>query len=365
MAEEEMTLIKEEPWDEYFPVQIDLPEKDLTEFSGRRKNVARDIIQNPDWLPSGWATEIRTRKSGSLAGRTYKHYYEPVNGERFRSKLEVQRYLQTGSKKKPLGIPNAEAKTDLAPCGCSKPVYYHLPVVCESPTYAKHPGLYPVIYFPVIGNSEDRMKHPPKKFLKNLGDLKPISAQPHNAPSPPSTQNDILGEAFGPQNMDSKANLWHKISGSVGKKKRKSMLVSGLATPNVTDTNTILSSQSEKISNSVSNPTTPNSLASSCNSSSFNVTATKGGVYSNHIQYMQSSDMEQQHDNSPSTSPNQDQPNIPVPAAMRGRLSPSELRTYIQSTGASNCTDLVPWKPWCFDALGSLIQDLRNIGSPL
>ncbi|KAH9288964.1 hypothetical protein KI387_033081, partial [Taxus chinensis] len=48
----------------------------------------------------------------------------------------------------------------------------------------------------------------------------------------------------------------------VGKKKRKSMLVSGLATPNVTDINTILSSQSEKISNLVSNPTTTNSLAS-------------------------------------------------------------------------------------------------------
>ncbi|KAI5072895.1 hypothetical protein GOP47_0013001 [Adiantum capillus-veneris] len=54
------------------------------------------IIDSPDWLPTGWITEVKTRMAGSTAGTTDKYYKDPVTGRRFRSKNEVLSFLQTG-----------------------------------------------------------------------------------------------------------------------------------------------------------------------------------------------------------------------------------------------------------------------------
>eukprot|EP00249_Psilotum_nudum_P020021 c27524_g1_i1 orf=799-2280(-) len=62
----------------------------------RYQQSSGEIIESPDWLPPGWITEVKTRKSGSTAGSKDKYYLEPVSCHRFRSKNEVLRYLQTG-----------------------------------------------------------------------------------------------------------------------------------------------------------------------------------------------------------------------------------------------------------------------------
>ncbi|XP_004503754.1 uncharacterized protein [Cicer arietinum] len=49
----------------------------------------------PDWLPDGWDMEVRTRKSGPLMGSGYKCYIDSLNGNKFYSKPEVLRYLET------------------------------------------------------------------------------------------------------------------------------------------------------------------------------------------------------------------------------------------------------------------------------
>ncbi|KAF2291761.1 hypothetical protein GH714_035496 [Hevea brasiliensis] len=51
-------------------------------------------------LPPGWLVEDRVRTSGATAGMVDKYYIEPVSGRRFRSKKEVQHYLETGTLKK-------------------------------------------------------------------------------------------------------------------------------------------------------------------------------------------------------------------------------------------------------------------------
>ncbi|PHT58053.1 hypothetical protein CQW23_00416 [Capsicum baccatum] len=48
-----------------------------------------------EWLPLGWIVELKTRKSGSHAGTTYKVYIEPSTGNKFYSKPEVTKYLRT------------------------------------------------------------------------------------------------------------------------------------------------------------------------------------------------------------------------------------------------------------------------------
>ncbi|CAI9759400.1 unnamed protein product [Fraxinus pennsylvanica] len=50
---------------------------------------------SPEWLPPGWITEERTRKSGSLMGKTYMVYIEPSTGRRFYTKPAVTKYLKT------------------------------------------------------------------------------------------------------------------------------------------------------------------------------------------------------------------------------------------------------------------------------
>ncbi|KAI8525843.1 hypothetical protein RHMOL_Rhmol13G0262300 [Rhododendron molle] len=86
--------------------------------------------ERPNWLPEGWRMECKVRTSGATAGSfdriglvmglwpeslvsritivlsKFKYYIEPVSGRRFRSKVEVDYFLQTGNK------PNKKAKPD-------------------------------------------------------------------------------------------------------------------------------------------------------------------------------------------------------------------------------------------------------------
>uniref|UniRef100_A0A3Q7HTI3 MBD domain-containing protein n=1 Tax=Solanum lycopersicum TaxID=4081 RepID=A0A3Q7HTI3_SOLLC len=48
-----------------------------------------------EWLPPGWIVELKTRKSGSHAGLSYKVYIDPSTGSKFYSKPEVSKYLKT------------------------------------------------------------------------------------------------------------------------------------------------------------------------------------------------------------------------------------------------------------------------------
>jgi hypothetical protein len=54
--------------------------------------------ERPSWLPEGWGAECKVRTSGASAGSFDKYYIEPVSGRKFRSKVEVEYFLQTGSK---------------------------------------------------------------------------------------------------------------------------------------------------------------------------------------------------------------------------------------------------------------------------
>ncbi|KAJ8770972.1 hypothetical protein K2173_022873 [Erythroxylum novogranatense] len=61
------------------------------------------------WLPPGWIVEDRVRTSGVTAGMVDKYYFDPVSGRKFRSKKEVQIYLETGTtRKKKKGIENSD-----------------------------------------------------------------------------------------------------------------------------------------------------------------------------------------------------------------------------------------------------------------
>ncbi|XP_062074254.1 methyl-CpG-binding domain-containing protein 13-like [Humulus lupulus] len=54
----------------------------------------------PKWLPKGWKVEVKTRQSGSLAGKEYKCYIDPLNKCKYYSKPEVLRYLKTAGGRK-------------------------------------------------------------------------------------------------------------------------------------------------------------------------------------------------------------------------------------------------------------------------
>ncbi|KAG5517188.1 hypothetical protein RHGRI_037825 [Rhododendron griersonianum] len=62
--------------------------------------------ERPNWLPEGWRMECKVRTSGATAGSFDRYYIEPASGRRFRSKVEVDYFLQTGNK------PNKKAKPD-------------------------------------------------------------------------------------------------------------------------------------------------------------------------------------------------------------------------------------------------------------
>ncbi|XP_060971587.1 methyl-CpG-binding domain-containing protein 13 isoform X1 [Cannabis sativa] len=70
--------------------------------------LANDKDELPKWLPKDWKVEVKTRQSGSLAGKEYKCYIDPLSNCKYYSKPEVLRYLKTvGGKTNKQG----EAKT--------------------------------------------------------------------------------------------------------------------------------------------------------------------------------------------------------------------------------------------------------------
>ncbi|XP_022998336.1 methyl-CpG-binding domain-containing protein 5-like isoform X2 [Cucurbita maxima] len=58
------------------------------------------LSDRPNWLPPGWVVEDRVRASGATAGTVDKYYFDPNSGRRFRSKIEVLYFLETGTLRK-------------------------------------------------------------------------------------------------------------------------------------------------------------------------------------------------------------------------------------------------------------------------
>ncbi|XP_022155116.1 methyl-CpG-binding domain-containing protein 5-like [Momordica charantia] len=56
--------------------------------------------ERPNWLPPGWVVQDRVRASGATAGTVDKYYFDPTSGRRFRSKIEVLYFLETGTLRK-------------------------------------------------------------------------------------------------------------------------------------------------------------------------------------------------------------------------------------------------------------------------
>ncbi|KAF3454701.1 hypothetical protein FNV43_RR05149 [Rhamnella rubrinervis] len=80
-----------------------------TEFQaerGKRKATEQEM----SWLPAGWHVVDKVRSSGATAGTRDKYYVDPVSGRRFRSKIEVLYFLETGSlRKKKKSMENSDA----------------------------------------------------------------------------------------------------------------------------------------------------------------------------------------------------------------------------------------------------------------
>ncbi|KAL8479969.1 hypothetical protein ACS0TY_026272 [Phlomoides rotata] len=67
--------------------------------SARRRN-REEMSKRPSWLPEDWTIDLRVRSSGATAGLIDRYYVEPTGQRRFRSKNEVEHFLQTGIKLK-------------------------------------------------------------------------------------------------------------------------------------------------------------------------------------------------------------------------------------------------------------------------
>ncbi|XP_074341945.1 uncharacterized protein LOC141679342 [Apium graveolens] len=66
----------------------------------RAKKGSEDIEETSRWLPAGWTIISKIRANGATAGTIDKYYVEPITKKRFRSKIAVKKYLETGSMKK-------------------------------------------------------------------------------------------------------------------------------------------------------------------------------------------------------------------------------------------------------------------------
>ncbi|XP_072984190.1 uncharacterized protein [Typha latifolia] len=101
----------------------------VSSFGDNKSQLAEPVQDSLNWLPTGWISETRIRKSGAAAGRPYKvvvqtesgvdglphgwlkevryrkgrgkikkdpYYIDPVSGYAFRSLKDVSRYIKTG-----------------------------------------------------------------------------------------------------------------------------------------------------------------------------------------------------------------------------------------------------------------------------
>ncbi|KAI5576136.1 hypothetical protein BDE02_09G024400 [Populus trichocarpa] len=81
----------------------------------RAKRRSSETTIETSWLPPGWVVEDRIRTSGATAGTVDKYYIDPASGRKFRSKKDVQYYLETGTlKKKGKLTENSDADTNSA-----------------------------------------------------------------------------------------------------------------------------------------------------------------------------------------------------------------------------------------------------------
>ncbi|XP_047320968.1 methyl-CpG-binding domain-containing protein 5-like [Impatiens glandulifera] len=67
----------------------------------KRPTKIPSVPERPDWLPEGWRFEHKVRTSGVSAGLYDRYYIEPISKHRFRSKKEVEYFLETGALKRP------------------------------------------------------------------------------------------------------------------------------------------------------------------------------------------------------------------------------------------------------------------------
>ncbi|KAG9156036.1 hypothetical protein Leryth_012103 [Lithospermum erythrorhizon] len=80
-----------------------------------KKRLPVELAGRPDWLPDDWRYEIRMRVSGATAGSYDRYYFSPT-GKNFRSRAEVLRFLETGSRKKKRG-----SEDETPPASSEKP----------------------------------------------------------------------------------------------------------------------------------------------------------------------------------------------------------------------------------------------------
>ncbi|XP_071931535.1 methyl-CpG-binding domain-containing protein 5-like isoform X4 [Coffea arabica] len=73
---------------------------EVTPLSQRRpRRPVEEMAERPDWLPDDWKIEVRVRTSGATAGTSDRYFFSP-SGLKFRSKVEVLEFLETGSRRK-------------------------------------------------------------------------------------------------------------------------------------------------------------------------------------------------------------------------------------------------------------------------
>ncbi|KAI3461267.1 hypothetical protein Pfo_017930 [Paulownia fortunei] len=80
--------------------------------SVRRRN-PEEMAKRPSWLPEDWKIDLRVRSSGATAGLIDRYYVEPSGQRKFRSKIEVLHFLETGNKPKR----KSTSETDTGPSG--------------------------------------------------------------------------------------------------------------------------------------------------------------------------------------------------------------------------------------------------------
>jgi hypothetical protein len=110
------------------------------------------IVAPPPWLPEGWTAVLRTRESGSKD----KYYVDPVSQRRFRSKTEVNYFLQTGKsyrykrnlalltkplKEDPVSLPSSVSLRNLpVDLPSAREPVRTLPFMSPSAVYGEHRG---------------------------------------------------------------------------------------------------------------------------------------------------------------------------------------------------------------------------------
>ncbi|KAL0327829.1 UNVERIFIED_CONTAM: Methyl-CpG-binding domain-containing protein 13, partial [Sesamum angustifolium] len=113
------------------------PETTKVDNSGLSSNKEVDTIldktnESPEWLPSGWTMEEKTRQGGSRKGSVYKVYTDLSSGSRFYSRAAVTRYLNTVDHPNTVTVQNKldnvdEPIRDTSPLGISMTSTGHIP----------------------------------------------------------------------------------------------------------------------------------------------------------------------------------------------------------------------------------------------